>query len=54
MPDSVEGVCVSCTPEGRCLIGGTHRGIVAEGGRTRYDVWLDLHTDEGRVRRRVE
>jgi hypothetical protein len=36
-------------PKGRCLIGW----IVAEGGRTSYDVWLDLHTGEGRLRRQT-
>jgi hypothetical protein len=28
--------------------------IIAEGGRSSFDVWLDLHTGEGRLRRRVE
>ena len=34
--------------------GGTRRVIVGEGGPTSYDVWLDRHTDEGRLRRRTD
>jgi hypothetical protein len=28
--------------------------IVANGGRDSWDVWLDLYTGEGRLRRRVD
>jgi hypothetical protein len=54
LPNPVAEVRKTCTPKGRCLIGGTRRVIIAEGGRTSYDAWLDLHTGEGRLRRRVE
>ena len=37
----------SCTPKGRCLIGW----ILVDSGRTSFDVWLDIYTDEGRSRR---
>ena len=47
LPDPVVEARKTCTPKGRCLIGW----IVAEGGRTSYDVWLELHTGEGRLRR---
>jgi hypothetical protein len=50
LPDPVDEVRKTCTPKGRCLIGW----IVAEGGRTSYDVWLDRHTGKGRLRRRVD
>ena len=36
------------TPKGRCTVGW----IVTTGGRDVYDVWLDLETGEGRLRRR--
>ena len=32
--------------------GGTRRVIVANTGRDSWDVWLDVHTGEGRLRRR--
>ena len=48
LPDPLAEVRRTCTPKGRCKIGW----IIAEGGRTSYDVWLDLHTGEGRLRRR--
>ena len=41
---------LECPPKGRCKIGW----IIAEGGRTSYDVWLDLHTGEGRLRRQAD
>jgi hypothetical protein len=50
LPDPVVEARKSCSPKGWCLIGW----IVAEGGRESYDVWLDLHTGEGRLRRRTE
>jgi hypothetical protein len=52
-PDSVEDARASCTPKGRCRVGGTRRVIVANSGRDSWDVWLDLHTGEGRLRRQV-
>jgi hypothetical protein len=36
----------TCTPKGRCKIGW----IVSHGGRASWDVWLDLHIGEGRLR----
>ena len=53
-PNPVEDVRTSCTPKGRCRIGGTRRVIVSHGGRESWDVWLDLHTGEGRLRRQVD
>jgi hypothetical protein len=50
LPDPLEDAQASCTPKGRCRIGW----IIAEGGRTSYDVWLDLHTGEGRLRHRSD
>jgi hypothetical protein len=50
LPDSVDVARASCTPKGRCKVGW----IIAEGGRSSFDVWLDLHTGEGRLRRRVD
>ena len=37
----------SCTPKGRCKIGW----IAADSGRKTWDVWLDIHTGEGRLRK---
>jgi hypothetical protein len=47
LPYDVESARQTCTPKGRCKIGW----IVADAGRTAWDVWLDLHTGEGRLRR---
>jgi hypothetical protein len=44
----------TCTPKGRCKVGGTRRVIVNRGGRESWDVWLDPHTGEGRLRRQVD
>ena len=49
-PDPIDEARNSCTPKGRCKIGW----IVAEGGRTSYDIWLDVHTGKGRLRRRKD
>ena len=46
-PDPLALARASCTPKGRCQIGL----IVANGGRDSWDVWLDVHTGEGRLRR---
>jgi hypothetical protein len=48
-PDRLEDTQTSCTPKGRCRIGW----IVANSGRDSWDVWRDLLTGEGRLRRRV-
>ena len=50
LPDPLEEIRKTCTPKGRCLIGW----LIAEGGRTSYDVWLALRTGEGRLRRRQD
>ena len=47
-PDPLAEARASCTPKGRCLIGW----IVSNGGRDSWDVWLDVNTGEGRLRRR--
>jgi hypothetical protein len=51
LPYDVASARQTCTPKGRCKIGGTRRVIVADAGRKAWDVWLDLHTGEGRLRR---
>jgi hypothetical protein len=43
----VEEARKTCTPKGRCMIGW----IVVDGSRTSWDVWRDLPTGEGRLRR---
>jgi hypothetical protein len=50
LPSDVTSAHQTCTPKGRCRVGW----IVANSGRDSWDVWLDLHTGEGRLRRRVE
>jgi hypothetical protein len=50
LPDPVEHARASCTPKGRCRIGWT----ISSGGRESWDVWLDVHTGEGRLRCRVD
>jgi hypothetical protein len=50
LPYGVEDARASCTPKGCCNIGW----IVANSGRDSWDVWLDLHTGEGRLRRRAD
>ena len=49
-PNRIEDVRASCTPKERCRIGW----IIANSGRDRWDVWLDVHTGEGRLRRRTD
>jgi hypothetical protein len=46
-PDPLEEARQTCTPKGRCCIGW----IVSNGGRDSWDVWLDVHTREGQLRR---
>ena len=48
-PDQLEDAQASCTPKGRCKVGW----IVANSGRDSWDVWLDLETGEGRLRRQT-
>jgi hypothetical protein len=50
LPYSAVEARKTCTPKGRCKVGW----IVANAGRDAWDVWLDLHTGEGRLRRRVD
>jgi hypothetical protein len=50
----LEDAHASCTPKGRRRIEGTRRAIVANRGRDRWDVWLDRHTGEGRLRRQCD
>jgi hypothetical protein len=49
-PDPVHDARETCTPKGRCPIGT----IAAESGRKSWDVWLDVHSGEGRLRRRKQ
>ena len=51
LPYSAEEAQQTCTLQGRCSIGGTRRVIVANAGRDPWEVWLDLYTGEGRLRR---
>jgi hypothetical protein len=50
LPYDVASALATCTPKGRCKVGW----IVANAGRDAWDVWLDLHTGEGRLRRQVD
>jgi hypothetical protein len=50
LPYDVASTRATCTPTGRCKIGW----IVANAGRTAWDVWLDRHADEGRFRRQKD
>jgi hypothetical protein len=47
LPYDVVSARATCTPKGRCKVGW----IVANAGRDAWDVWLDLETGEGRLRR---
>jgi hypothetical protein len=49
-PDPIAEARASCTAKGRCRIGW----ILANGGRDSSDIWLDVHTGEGRLRRQRE
>ena len=46
-PDPLDEAWKTWAPKGRCMLGW----IIAEGGRVSYDVCLDVHTGEGRLRR---
>jgi hypothetical protein len=43
-PDRLEDARETCTPKGRCKVGGTRRVIVSRGGRESWDVWLEVST----------
>jgi hypothetical protein len=45
-PDSVEDAGASCTQNGRCRIGW----IISDAGRESWDMWLEVHTGEERLR----
>ncbi len=49
-PDPLEDARASCTPKRRCRLGW----ILADSGRDSWDVWLDVQTGEGRLRRRKD
>jgi hypothetical protein len=49
-PSNVDAARKTCTPKGRCKVGW----VVRASGRESWDVWLDLETGEGRLRRRVD
>jgi hypothetical protein len=46
-PDPLERVRETCTPKGRCKLGF----IVAKSGREAWDVWLNVTSGEGRLKR---
>lgn len=50
LPSDVASAQQTCTPKGRCKAGW----IVTNAGRDSWDVWRDVHTGEGRVRRQVD
>ena len=50
LPDKLADARENCTPKGRCKIGW----IVANSGRQSWDVWLDIHTGEGRLRKQAD
>jgi hypothetical protein len=43
-PDRLEDAIQTCTPKGRCKVGGTRRVIVSRGGRESWKVWLEVRT----------
>ena len=44
LPDPVSAARETCTPKGRCRVGGTQGVIVGQGGRESWDVWLEVAT----------
>lgn len=42
--DPLEEAHKTCTPKGRCKVGGTRRVIIGRGGRESWDVWLEVST----------
>jgi hypothetical protein len=49
-PDRLSDARETCTPKGRCKIGW----IISNSGRESWDIWLDVHAGEGRLRRQVD
>ena len=52
-PDRLEDARASCTPKGRCKVGGTRRVILANAGRDSWDVWLEVRTGLVKLVRRA-
>ena len=50
LADAVAVVRATCAPKAFCRLGW----IISKGGRESWDVWLDVHTGEGRLRRKPE
>jgi len=48
LPNRLEDAWASCTPKGRSRLGW----MLADSERKAWNVWLDVHTGEGRLRRR--
>lgn len=46
----LQDIEASRTPKGRCCVGW----IISDAGRKCWDVWLDLHTGEGRLRKHAD
>jgi hypothetical protein len=44
----------SCTPKGRCTVGGTRRVIVSRGGRESHDDWLEVSMGLVKLIRRAD
>ena len=44
LPHLLQEARASCTPKGRCTVGGTRRVMVSKGGRESWDVWLEVST----------
>ena len=51
--DPVAEARASCTPKGRCRIGGTRGVIIVDSGCDSWDAWLPGRSDEGRLRHQV-
>jgi hypothetical protein len=49
-PYDAQSARASRTPAGWCLIGW----VAADSGRKTWDVWLDVHTGEGSLRRQAD
>ena len=44
----------TCTPKGRCKVGGTRRVIVSRRGPESWDIWLGVHTGLVKLIRQAE
>ena len=44
LPHLLQEARASCTPKGRCTVGGTRRVFVSKGGRESFGVWLEVRT----------